>query len=319
LSVSDAQTEEPEQVSSPGKEEKTREPVSGESDDYQRVPLEEIIGHYGIAGVHPAAELLPMMSDEEFQIMCVDVAQKDFLRPVLIGRDKMLIDGRNRLQVEWALELDPSIEEVSLEDVLGYVLSENVVRRHLTVGQRAMIGEKIANLPKGVRSDSRMWLSEPITQEQAAKQLNTSITAIKQARVVRGWAKEEVEAVEAGTESLEQAYKRAQKKREKTEGQKKSAKRKSQPRRKDDFVELQAPLDSSQDVPQEPVEVESQATRQDCVKALFTFVEVLANSTDEPFDAALLTSQELDIAKCRGVWPKLMALMRTMRDLITAP
>jgi hypothetical protein len=76
---------------------------------------------------------------------------------------------------------------------------------------------------------------------------------------------------------------------------------------------------NSRDVPQESVEVESKATRQDCVKALFTFVEVLANSTDEAFDATLLTSKNVDIAKFRSVWPKLMALMRTVRDFITTP
>jgi hypothetical protein len=32
---------------------------------------------------------------------------------------------------------------------LGYVLSENGTRRHLTAGQKAMIAEKIAKLPRG--------------------------------------------------------------------------------------------------------------------------------------------------------------------------
>jgi hypothetical protein len=44
-------------------------------------------------------------------------------------------------------------------------------------------------------------------------------------------------------------------------------------------------LDSSRGVPEEPAAMRPEATRQDCVKALFTFVEIFANSTDEAFDA----------------------------------
>src|SRR5262249_26460978 len=32
---------------------------SQRSESHQRIPLEEIIGHYGIAGIHPATNLLP--------------------------------------------------------------------------------------------------------------------------------------------------------------------------------------------------------------------------------------------------------------------
>ena len=55
--------------------------------------------------------------------------------------------------------------------------------RHLTAGQKAMIAEKIANLPHGVRADrSEQALTSvratSITQEEAAKQLGTPPQAI---------------------------------------------------------------------------------------------------------------------------------------------
>lgn len=59
------QTEQPEQVPLPQKEE--------EPESYQRTPLNEIIGKYGIKSVHWAAELLPTASDEEFTMICADV------------------------------------------------------------------------------------------------------------------------------------------------------------------------------------------------------------------------------------------------------
>ena len=54
------------------------------------------------------------------------------------------------------------------------------LRRHLTPGQRAMIAEKIANLPNGVRTYQalRNLGPDPVTQAEASKQLGTTPKAI---------------------------------------------------------------------------------------------------------------------------------------------
>src|SRR5260370_26514112 len=142
---------------------------------YKRTPLSEIIGNYGIAGVHPAAALLPMLSDQEFQSMCEDVDAQGFLHPVRIDDDAMLIDGRNRIQVGWALGKDPSIERFNPIDVFAYVISENIARRHLTPGQLAMIAAKLANLRNGERADRVAFVSaKATTEQQAAEQVGST-------------------------------------------------------------------------------------------------------------------------------------------------
>jgi len=78
---------------------------------------------------------------------------------------------------------------------LAYVLSENVNRRHLTVGQRAMIGESIAKLRKGHRSVKYQDFGI-YTQQETAKMIGTSPQRILQARIIRQWAP--MEAVEVG-------------------------------------------------------------------------------------------------------------------------
>jgi hypothetical protein len=85
------------------------------------------------------------------------------------------------LQVAWAIELDPPIEKIRTSDVLGYVLSENIARRHLTAGQKASIAEKIANLPVGGDGSNQYQNANltpvriaSVTQEQAATQLGTT-------------------------------------------------------------------------------------------------------------------------------------------------
>jgi hypothetical protein len=77
-------------------------------------------------------------------------------------------------------------------DVLAYVLSENLHRRQITAGQRAAIGEEIANLKHGVRSDRSEKnldigrpISIPITREQAAEQIGTTAKAISPLRIIK--------------------------------------------------------------------------------------------------------------------------------------
>ena len=62
-----------------------------------------------------------------------------------------------------------------------------VKRPRLTTGQRAMVGEKLANLRNGVRADQAAIgipiATLSITREQAAEQANTTPEAINQARM----------------------------------------------------------------------------------------------------------------------------------------
>jgi hypothetical protein len=111
--------------------------------------MDKILRHYGIAGVHPAAELLPLATTEESGVMRADISANGIIEPVKVDNDNLLVDGRNRIRIAW--ELEPKsvpIERISSKDTLAYVISENIARRHLMAGQRAMIATKIANMPR---------------------------------------------------------------------------------------------------------------------------------------------------------------------------
>jgi len=107
---------------------------------YKRTPVEKIVGKYGLAGVHEAAKLLPLASDAEFQAMCADVQVHGFVEPVEVTPQKLLLDGCTRLQAAAAVGKDPLIVECSPSDPVAYVLSKNLVRTHLTAGQKADVG-----------------------------------------------------------------------------------------------------------------------------------------------------------------------------------
>src|SRR6476619_3893420 len=106
---------------------------------YERTPLEEIIAKYEITGIHPLANAFPLLNDKEFQDMCEDVAKNGFTQPITINGQGLLLDGRNRLQVAWATKVEPLITRLNPEDEEAYIVSQNVHRRHLTLGQRAFV------------------------------------------------------------------------------------------------------------------------------------------------------------------------------------
>jgi hypothetical protein len=100
-----------------------------------------------------------------------------------VTSDGVFLDGCNRIQVGCVLELDAVIEKIDPLYPAAYIISKNIIRRHLSTGQRAMIAEKIANLPHGVRVDQalRNLGAAQVTQAQAAQQLGTTPRAITQA------------------------------------------------------------------------------------------------------------------------------------------
>ena len=177
---------------------------------YTRTPLSQILPRYGITGVHPLADVFPMCTDEEFQEICKDVEKNGFQQPVKITTKNLLIDGRNRIEIAHAVEIEPSIEYKDVKDVLGYIMSENLHRRHLTPGQKAMIAEKIANLPKGRHVSIETSI---LSKRAVANKVGTSPASISRARTIRKLAPEEAKQVEAGKMTMEQGYQAARRKK----------------------------------------------------------------------------------------------------------
>jgi ParB-like chromosome segregation protein Spo0J len=113
---------------------------------YERRPLPEIIAKYGIKGVHPAAGVIPLMTDEEFQSLCADVEANGFWNPVTVTDDGILIDGRNRVQAAWAVGKDPIVRRYNPSDVFVYLMSENFFRTSYTKDQLAAVDRKTDEL-----------------------------------------------------------------------------------------------------------------------------------------------------------------------------
>ena len=97
-----------------------------------------------------------------------DIRQNGLHKPIILYEDKIL-DGRNRFLACKKLwpeyTPDKKYEHYEGDDPLGYVLSLNLHRRHLTASQRAALAAEIANLDLGrpeKNSAKLQSLSQPI-------------------------------------------------------------------------------------------------------------------------------------------------------------
>lgn len=94
--------------------------------------------------VHPAAELFPLLEGDEFRALVADVKANGLLVPVTLYSDpelgEVLLDGRNRWRACEAAGVKITARMYEGEDPIGFSISQNAKRRHLTTGQRAFVG-----------------------------------------------------------------------------------------------------------------------------------------------------------------------------------
>jgi hypothetical protein len=93
-------------------------------------------------GVHPAAELFPLMKGPEFGLLVEDIDEHG-LREAVVMYQGLVLDGRNRLRACEIAKVEPRfVEWDGVGSPLAFVLSRNLHRRHLNESQRAIIAAR---------------------------------------------------------------------------------------------------------------------------------------------------------------------------------
>jgi ParB-like chromosome segregation protein Spo0J len=148
---------------------------------------------------HPVAELFPLLPSAELDALAADIKANGLREPIWRHRDGRIIDGRNRwLACQMAgVECPCRVFMGDDAELLQFVLSMNLRRRHLDESQRAMVAAKVANLGEGrPKETSRI---QPVSQASAAALLSVGVSSVKAAKQVRAkGAPEVVKAVEEG-------------------------------------------------------------------------------------------------------------------------
>ena len=105
---------------------------------------------------HPAAEMFPMMSDDEIEDMALGIMDHGLRLPVWLYDDaelgRVVLDGRNRIAACRLAEVEPEFRVYDGDDPASFVAEMNIKRRQLTTSQRAMMAAQIAPL---VAADAR--------------------------------------------------------------------------------------------------------------------------------------------------------------------
>lgn len=131
---------------------------------------------------HPYAEIFPLMSDTEFDDLCADISINGQLQPI-ITKGNQILDGRNRFNACKKLGIVPKYKEYFGSDVLAFVISSNLIRRHLNDSQRAMVADNLTTLKHGGnRQDANLHLET--TRREAADALNVSERSVADAHKV---------------------------------------------------------------------------------------------------------------------------------------
>ena len=107
----------------------------------------EILRHYDeITGIHPAADLFPMVDGDELSELCSDIKERGLQQPIIVWRDGTLLDGRNRLVACYRTNQEVVLKSYEGDDPVQFSLSANLHRRHLNPGQRAIVALKVREL-----------------------------------------------------------------------------------------------------------------------------------------------------------------------------
>lgn len=165
---------------------------------------------------HTLSELLPAMSPSEYDQLKASIRTSGYntLFPV-ITYEGQILDGRHRYQACIDLGIEPAMSDYAGSDPLAFIISHNLQRRHLTAGQKAIVGMKIKEL-FAERANERMVAgkalddpSEDFPQgralDQAGAVVGVSGRYIHEAENLMVTAPELFDQVKAGQISLNEA------------------------------------------------------------------------------------------------------------------
>jgi len=185
---------------------------------------------------HELASLLPLLDDEDFDALVEDIREYGQIEPITLFEGKIL-DGRNRYKACLELGIEVKTKEWTPSELNGltplqYVISENIMRRHLNVAQRSEIAllllpeieaeaekrkEETVGRPKKSEINKFQKKEErnPQSTKIAGKKVKVSQNIMMQAKRVQQVAetepliKEEWEKAKKGEQGVDAVYQKA--------------------------------------------------------------------------------------------------------------
>ena len=168
---------------------------------------------------HPAANIFPLMDEVAYAALRDDIAANGLIEPIWFCDGKIL-DGRNRWRACNELGISPEVREYTGNDPIGFVVSLNLSRRHLTSSQRAVVALEIERQlaieakKRQIRKPANSVLqiiekqtdNQPIhAAKQAAALVGTNRQYVSDAKRIQAAAPELLPQIAAGELSIPEA------------------------------------------------------------------------------------------------------------------
>ena len=149
---------------------------------------------------------------QEFDGLLGSIKQYGLFEPILMWQG-WIVDGRHRHMACLKADVKPTYEylpdDIPFNVVRDRVVAANLMRRHLTTGQRAMTAAALATMTSGSRTDlePKTNSSEVKSTKDSADQLNVGTTAVKTAKAIKRDAPDLADEVSKGNMTLNAADK----------------------------------------------------------------------------------------------------------------
>jgi hypothetical protein len=157
--------------------------------------------------VHPVADILPMLTNDELDEMANDIKTNGQKFPITRDADGVILEGRNRLEACERAGVEPQFETLPKgQDEVSFIISANIVRRHLNKGQQAMFVAKIHPEPEERGRGKKSVLNTEFSRE-----------SLSHARTVLKFAPVLADSVLSGAVALNAAYDEALMRKQKSE------------------------------------------------------------------------------------------------------
>lgn len=188
--------------------------------------------------LHPLCTLFPRLSGPEFDALRDDIKENGLRQPIVL-HEGMILDGGNRYRACVDAGIEPTFKQFVGGNLVSFVLSANLHRRHMTASQQAAIVASAQNWAQA-QGIGRPKKSAPEstfldTTEKRAAQSGASIATQRRADAVAKADPELAQRVAHGSVTLPRAV-------EKVAPQLAS---KSMPRKPKRVIEQPAPLPES--------------------------------------------------------------------------
>ncbi|MCA9674991.1 MAG: ParB N-terminal domain-containing protein [Myxococcales bacterium] len=174
--------------------------------------------------VHPAADMFPMMPEDELAELAADIRERGQVEPIVIS-GATLLDGRNRMRACKLAGVVPVTWEWDGTGgtPVGFIIAKNVRRRHLDPSQRGMLGADLLPMLEVEARERQLQGGEegrrrktsglpprggnrgPTAAAEAAKAVGVGTRTVERAKVVAERSPELAAKVRAGEVSLKAA------------------------------------------------------------------------------------------------------------------